>query len=170
MSFTVRPMCRTDIDEVLRIQALAYAQSALLLEDEHFFLNRLRLSPQTCWVADASERLLGYLVSYPWTRQLPPALNQPLEALPVRADSWFLHDCAIDPEAQGQGVASRLLRHARQYAADLGLEHASLVSLGSACGYWRKQGYRSIGSDDDEVLKDKLDEYGQGARYMVCPL
>lgn len=168
MQFQVRPMLASDVDAILLAQTLAYPR--FLLESAEFFLNRLALAPQYCWVAQAGEglagkELFGYLVSYPWDAGLPPALDVPLTALPAGADHWFLHDCAVVPEAQGLGVGQALVRAAAGRAMHNGLTHASLVSLASAAGYWLRHGYAPLAADS-AGLAEKLAGYGPNASYM----
>lgn len=158
-------MLARDVDGILAVQARAYP--GFLLESADFFLNRLALAPAHCWVAQAAtDDLLGYLVSYPWDAGLPPTLDAPLAALPEAADHWFLHDCAVAPTAQGLGVGQALLRTAAGHAARAGLRRASLVSLGSAVGYWIRHGYAPVAAGGRE-LADKLEGYGPQASYMA---
>jgi len=162
----VRPMRPDDVEPVLRIQASVYP--AAILEGAALFLNRLQISPGTCLVAENGAGLLGYLVAYPWLADRPPALDAPLDALPDQADSWFVHDCAVLPAAQGLGVAQALLQGGLQVARRQGLCHTSLVALRSAVGYWERLGYRSVAATAG--LRAKLAQYGTGARYMVRAL
>ena len=162
-------MLSGDVDGILDIQARAYPD--FLLESAGFFLNRLALAPAHCWVAQAAHGsaahgLLGYLVSYPWDAGLPPTLDAPLTTLPEAADHWFLHDCAVAPAAQGLGVGQALLRMAAGHAAQAGLCRASLVSLGTAVGYWSRHGYTPV-ADDSRSLTAKLEGYGPQATYMT---
>jgi len=162
----VRPMRPDDVEPVLRIQASVYP--AAILESPALFLNRLRISPGTCLVAESGAGLLGYLVAYPWLADRPPALDTPLQALPDDADSWFVHDCAVLPAAQGLGIAQALLHGGLQVARRQGLRHTSLVALRSAVGYWERLGYQSVTATAG--LRAKLAQYGAGARYMVRAL
>ncbi|WP_251863939.1 GNAT family N-acetyltransferase [Achromobacter sp. Marseille-Q4962] len=164
MQYQVRPMRENDVPDILGVQAVAYPPH--LLESAAFYLNRLRLAPDHCWVAEprAGGGLLGYLVSYPWDAGLPPALDAALAALPEAADHWFLHDCAVAPAAQGLGVGAALVRAAGGSAAARGLRRASLVSLASALGYWRRRGYEPAPAAPG--LREKLAGYGPGACYM----
>lgn len=158
-------MLAGDVAGILDVQARAYPE--FLLESADFFLNRLTLAPTHCWVAQAAtDGLLGYLVSYPWDAGLPPALDAPLAALPEAADHWFLHDCAVAPTAQGLGVGQTLLRTAAGHATQAGLRRASLVSLGSAVGYWARHGYAPVAAGGRD-LADKLAGYGAHASYMM---
>ncbi|KGD93737.1 acetyltransferase [Achromobacter sp. RTa] len=161
-------MLASDVDAILAAQTLAYPD--FLLESAAFFQNRLALAPSHCWVAHAAAPaehggLLGYLISYPWDAGLPPALDVTLESLPAGADHWFLHDCAVVPHAQGLGVGQALVRAAASSALEGGLRRASLVSLESATGYWRRQGYAPM-AVASAALAAKLAGYGPHARYM----
>lgn len=157
-------MLAGDVDGILAAQTLAYPD--FLLESAAFFLNRLALAPAHCWVARAEGGdLLGYLISYPWDAGLPPALDVALTVLPSKADHWFLHDCAVVPQAQGLGVGQALLRAAAAAAGQAGLRRASLVSLESATGYWRRHGYAPM-DVAAAGLAEKLAGYGPQALYM----
>lgn len=167
-SYRIRPMLPSDVAGVLDVQAQAYTD--ILLEDAGFFLNRLALAPDHCWVAVGDAARIGaYLIAYPWIDGLPPALNVALPSLPVECTHWFLHDCAVHPAAQGMGLGGQLLRAAAAQARALGYAHASLVSLESAVAYWVRQGYAPA-SDSSPDLTAKLAGYGAGARYMTRAL
>ncbi|MEH3021181.1 MAG: GNAT family N-acetyltransferase [Pseudomonas oryzihabitans] len=160
---SIRPLRPADIPAVLDLQAANYP--AELLEDHAFYANRLALAPEHCWAAaDAEGRLRGYLIGYPWDDGLPPVLGARLERLPERASTWFLHDCAVHPDAQGQGVAGRLYRHAQGQARRARLPQGRLVSLPGAIGYWQRHLYRPVPAD--AALTAKLAGYGAGACLM----
>lgn len=156
-----------DIDCVLSIQSSVYHN--ILLESPDFYLNRLSLAPEYCWIAENQRDVVGYLISYPWTRDLPPELDLPLSQLPDGANCWFIHDCAVSPQAQGLGISSELLNVASQQAINQGLTHTSLVSLSNATEYWNYQGYKPFMADHPE-LEDTLSDYGNGACYMAKKL
>lgn len=162
MPYHIRPMAATDLDAILDIQASVYP--ADILESPEFFENRLKLSAQTCWIAETKGKLLGYLISYPWVRTAPPELDGMLNTLPAQADSWFVHDCAISPTVQGIGVGKRLFNSAHLEAVKQGFRHTSLVSLAQANSYWRNQGYIAV--EPTPQLAQKLADYGEGACYM----
>ncbi|MGU9991914.1 GNAT family N-acetyltransferase [Bordetella avium] len=158
-----RPMKISDLPAILHLQARVYP--ADLLENEDFYRNRLTLAPATCRVAVKDGTLVGYLIAYPWTSAMPPALNALLNALPAAADTWFVHDCAVAPQAQGAGVAAAMLKESARAAREAGLTRASLVALANALPYWRKLGYDAAASSP--ALAAKLAGYGPGAVYMT---
>lgn len=161
----VRHMRAQDVTAILQLQLVAYP--GILLERDEFFLNRLSLSPQTCWVAreGGEGALLGYLVAYPWGDGLPPELDVPLQRLPEPAACWFLHDCAVHPQAQGRGVGRQLYQTASAAAFGQGLRQARLVALAQAATYWRNMGYVDL-PETPLGLAAKLQSYGDGACYL----
>lgn len=165
-------MSAADLPCVMAIQAEAYASADFAPEQPAVFRDRMALAPGLCLVAcdvavDGTGAVLGYLVSHPWHDAAPPALDCALGALPVPARFWYLHDCAIDARAHGQGMAAALYAHASARARALGLGRGALVAVGDAAGYWARQGYRVQERAD---LQAKLAGYGPGARYMVREL
>lgn len=161
----IRPMRADDVDAVLALQAIAYADAAFAPEGAAVYLNRMRLAPDLCLVAQsAAGDLLGYLVSHPWHDGKPPALDTELAALPVPATRWYLHDCAVEVSTRGSGVAAALYETAHDAAACRGLRCGALVAVGDAAGYWAQRGYRpALGA----VPARALASYGEGACYMT---
>ena len=154
----------------LHIQARLYP--ATLLENADLFLNRLALSPGTSFVAHVDSELLGYLLAYPWAQYTPPELNVALSTLPQDANSWFLHDCSISPEAQGAGIGHSLYKAGAAHAVNVNksLRHSSLVSLATAKPYWIRHGYTITAAEGDSVLTTKLAGYDPVACLMTRQL
>ncbi|MBV5287104.1 MAG: GNAT family N-acetyltransferase [Methyloversatilis discipulorum] len=164
----IRPMRADDVDAVLALQAIAYADAAFAPEGAAVYLNRMNLAPDLCLVAQsAAGDLLGYLVSHPWHDGKPPALDTELSALPAQATRWYLHDCAVATSARGSGVAAALYEAAHDAAVCRGLRCAALVAVGDAAGYWAQRGYRSAAG---AVPAQTLASYGEGACYMTSVL
>ena len=164
----IRTMRADDVDAVLALQAVAYADAAFAPEGAAVYLNRISLAPDLCLVAQsAAGDLLGYLVSHPWHDGKPPALHTELSALPVPATRWYLHDCAVAVSARGSGVAAALYEAAHDVAICRGLRCADLVAVGDAAGYWAQRGYRAARGT---VPEQALASYGEDACYMTSVL
>ena len=125
-------------------------------EDPAVFAERLALFPAGCFMLGA----VGYLIAHPWMRARPPKLNSLLGALPAAPDTMFVHDLALLPEARGRGYASEAVALLLRVAGPLGL---SLVSVGSASGFWRRHGFVPVG---DAAVPASLSSYGAGARLL----
>ncbi len=160
-------MVVSDIDRLIEIELKVYSGS--LYEEADFFLNRIRLAPEFCWVVENQQGVQGYLISYPWAYLELPQLNLVVDRLPKYADCWFIHDCAIMPDCRGQGLAERLLHQAENVAVKAGLHFSGLIALSSAVAYWQNKGYDLVMLSDSVLIK-KLSGYGAGACYMVKKL
>ncbi len=62
--YWIRLMVVSDIDRLIEIELKVYSGS--LYEEADFFLNRIRLAPEFCWVVENQQGVQGYLISYPW--------------------------------------------------------------------------------------------------------
>lgn len=162
-AFDIRQMHSDDIDGILYVQQTVYSE--YLLEDKHFFLNRLMLARNLCYVVESEKGIQGYLISYPWLMDAPPKLNIPLNEIPENAENWFIHDCAVSPACQGMGLSRQLLNAVESEARKVGLSRASLVALAEAVNYWTYLGFRPV--DDSSAV---LSGYGAGACWMTKAL
>lgn len=132
-------------------------------ERDEVFAERIRLCPEGCQVLAEGEEVLGYLVSHPWRRFAPPALDALVGALPGDADCWLIHDVAIEPRGRGGGAAAVGLDRVAQLARARGFQVLALVAVGDAQPYWRRQGFEVAAAPQ---LAAKLAAYGASAAYM----
>ncbi|AJC20214.1 GNAT family N-acetyltransferase [Pandoraea pulmonicola] len=158
-----------DLPQVLAVQAQAYGD--VMLESEATLASRLRLSPETCWVAvdagtAAEPRVAGYLFTHPWQIAAPPSLDTVLDTLPDSADCWYVHDMALAPRTRGAGVASRLYAAALASARKLGLQTSALVAVQQSHGFWARFGYAAA-TNVSPIIAAKLAGYGEGAVFMT---
>lgn len=159
-------MREADIGSVLAVQEQAYG-AAHLLEGRDFFLNRLTISPATCWVARTDNCVLGYLISYLWDDTSLPKLNEVLHTLPKNLNTWFLHDCAVADTGRSRGVATALIKTGQEHARRNGFARNALVALAEAKAYWPRFGYKEV-AVSNPAWKEQLQSYGDGASYMVA--
>lgn len=157
---TWRPMTAIDLPAVLAVAAVVHPGYP---EDEAVFAERLRLFPDGCRVLAGNDGLRGYVVSHPWHRAAPPALNSLLGGLPAQAGSFYIHDLALLPAARGSGAGRAVTERLVQIAAKEGLPCLSLVAIDGSSGFWRHQGFREL---HDPALAAKLASYDDAARYM----
>ncbi|OWY40718.1 GNAT family N-acetyltransferase [Xenophilus sp. AP218F] len=162
-AIALRRMQPLDLPAVLKVQQRCYPPH--LLESPEALASRQQLSPDTCWVAASSGKLLGYLFAHPWRGETPPKLNVELRQLPADADTLFIHDLALHPDARGHGVAPRLVEQALRQARQRGLRYTRLVAVEGAAPYWQRFGYRSY-----RIPGYGLGAYGDSAVSMQCLL
>lgn len=141
------------------VQAIAHP---VLPEAEAVLAERVALCPQGCFVLRDGEAVVGYILSHPWLRRNPPALDALLNVIPTEADVWYLHDLALLPVARGTGMASTVTPMLLDVAVAAGLRRMALVSVNGTRGFWEKQGFRAVDAD----LSRKLASYGDDAVYM----
>jgi GNAT superfamily N-acetyltransferase len=134
-------------------------------EDPSVFAERVRLFAAGCFLL--SEPPTGYILSHPWRFGQPPALNSTLGRIPKDPDTYYIHDIALLPAAQGQGSAGLILEQLGGLARSLGLKTLSLVAVNNSAAFWEKRGFRTVG---DEGLTQKLASYDSDARFMVLSL
>jgi len=164
-SLNWRPMTGVDLDGVVQVAQKSFPDHP---EERACFANRLDLNPNGCFVlADDQGTVKGYLVSYPWMRNMAPALNVLIDAIPADADSYYLHDLAIDPDVRGGGYTRKIIDQLAEQARAEGWPQVSLVAVNNATGFWSRNGFEVQTPDG---IATKLASYGDDARYMERPL
>jgi GNAT superfamily N-acetyltransferase len=161
---SIRPMLACDVPAMLAVQAQCYEPA--MNEPGDVLLARLAACPDTAWVAlQASGQVGAYLVAYRSSLGKVAPLGHAFSHSPD-ADVLYLHDLAIGTRSRGQGVAQRLVAHARQQAAAAGLRGLALVSVNDTVPFWQRMAFEcGVPSDGCEPM---LNTYPVGAQYMVC--
>jgi GNAT superfamily N-acetyltransferase len=137
-------------------------------EDAEMFDEKLRLFPYGCLSLQDGADIVGYCFSHPWTRGLPPALNELLGELPAMPDTYFIHDVAIDPRARGQGVTSTLLSVLVTVTRLCGLSHMTLIAVNNSEGFWRRAGF--VATTDQDLQRSVRLKYSNEAIHMEMPI
>ncbi|MGL5046757.1 MAG: GNAT family N-acetyltransferase [Shewanella sp.] len=154
----LRAITPQDWDAILTIQDECYSQ--LDPEPLHVLQSKWQVSPESCFVFEVNELVVGYCLAHPWITNKPPELNQPITHLP-KADTLCLHDIAISTKAQGLGAGAKALAHLTLLAARDNLNSLSLVAVQGADRYWLKMGFIP------QVINKCLDSYTDDAMYMI---
>ncbi len=114
-----------------------------LPEPVDVFADRLQLSPTTCLTLEVDRVLQGYAVAHPWISGPAPALAVELGTLPAGADALHLHDVAVAPEYQGQGLVAAAITQMEDAARALGLHTLTAVAVHGTVTYWQRYGFVS---------------------------
>ncbi|MCE9686449.1 GNAT family N-acetyltransferase [Shewanella sp. AS16] len=157
----LRTIAPSDWEAIVKIQDECYSQ--LAPESLAVLQSKWRVAPESCFVIQAGQTLVGYCLAHPWAGGTPPPLYHCIDKLP-QAETLYLHDMAISADAQGLGAGRQALTRLKQRARELGLTSLSLVAVQGAAGYWQKMGFRA------KPLAKSLDSYTQDACYMVMIL
>jgi len=160
----LRPMRPGDLDAVLAVQRACYG--AGFVEGADVVARRLAAAPGTAWVAQRQGRVRAYLSACPSQAGRPTALHGDFEPAGAAADTLYLHDLAVHPEAHGAGLGPRLVRHALAVAAQRGWPHAALVAVQGSVGFWQRFGFR-VHALADPQAQARLAGYPGEAHYML---
>jgi hypothetical protein len=159
-----RPATAGDLQEINRIADQIHIT---LPERDEVFEEKIRLSPETCFVLVRHNELVGYGISHPWYLYNVPALDTFLGALPSLPECLFIHDVAILPEARGGGAAGTLVELVNDIARSREIPYLALVSVYNTEPVWARYGFRTV---SDPTLAEKLRQYGDIAKYMIRKL
>lgn len=150
-------------DDIAAITAISDAvHGGRYTEPGAVYAERLDRFPAGCFVFERDGRIVGYLLSHPWHRDRPPALGQPIGAIPEAADSYYLHDIALLPDAQGCGAGRQAVALVVGLAKAGGFGDVTLTAVDGADPVWR-----SLGFDYVEAAEAAgPGSYGAEARLM----
>lgn len=134
-----------------------------LPEDPEVFMEKLALSPQTCFTRMAGDRIVGYAIAHPWMLGSIPRLDSMLVSLPPAPDCLYIHDIAVLRSARG-GASAEIMCLMADAAASLGLPAQALVSVYGTDRLWARFGFMETSEPE---IRSSLASYGASARYMV---
>ncbi len=157
----ILPLAGNDLGRVLEIQRTAY--HAIVPEADEVMVRKFELCPNGCFAAWKNGRIWGYILSHPWTLAEFPVLDTYIEALPDKADSWYIHDLAMLKDLHGCGAGRLLVERVLAEAEQSGFLLSHLVSIQDTKKFWEKNGYKTA----DCRRPEKLRHYGESACYMV---
>ena len=155
-----RPMSESDLPQVIAIAATVHTDFP---EDDGVFAERCRLYPEGCLVLIDEDRMLGYLISHPARFREPPKLNTMLGSIANDADTYYLHDIALLPEARGRGAGAAALAKLKKRARAEGIDNISLIAVNNSRPLWEHQGFEPV---DDPILSIALKSYEENAAYL----
>lgn len=155
-------MTDADIPAVLEIQSACYTE--LTPESDQSFRAKLGASPATCLAASLDGDVVGYLVSLPWRRSSPPALDSRECRLPLDPDCLYLHDLAVAPRARSTGTGRALVDAFLAQLGESTFGCACLIAVQGSEPYWKRRGFRVV--SPSAALAAKLSTYGNHAVYM----
>lgn len=175
MAAVWEPLTLGDMEAVMRIGDVIHSA---LPEGEHVFAERVKLFPEGCLAlvidnggGTGRRELCGYAISHPIRPRQPPALDATLEAVPLEAAQYYIHDFCVLPEYRGKGLADQGIRRLLSVAADTERfpDGACLVSVYGTVPFWGRYGFVPPASIDG-TLAGKVRGYGEDARYLERPM
>jgi GNAT superfamily N-acetyltransferase len=153
-----------EVSDLGDIQSIADRIHPDLQERPEIFAERLKLFPEGCFALVQNEQVVGYGLSHPWFLNSIPPLNQLLGSLPQSPGCLLIHDVAALPQARGHGAARALIEITAKLARKRQIPCLALVSVYNTRPLWTSLGFEVV---TDGALTDKLESYGNTARYMI---
>ena len=166
MTISFRPMQEQDIPAIMLIQRAQY--TGRFIESEAVFRERLKRSPDTCWVTTDTDGVCAYLFGYHSVigRVIPLGADFVAHE---NADCLYIHDLAVLPRTVGRNIGRNLIRLAWKTSADRGIRHSALISVLDSFAFWERLGYRQD-IPPHKGQEAHLAGYGEGACYMTRSL
>lgn len=151
------------LEDLPSIAALSDAVHESYSEDVAIYAERLGLYPSGCFTLWQGDRIAGYLISHPWHRDSPPALNARLGSIPAIADTYYLHDIALLPDARGGGSGRIAVDLVIDLARKAGFRDVTLMAINGADRFWASIGFTYV---DDTDPTAKPSSYGEDSYLM----
>jgi ribosomal protein S18 acetylase RimI-like enzyme len=137
----IREIANGDWDSIVALEAGAYSADALS-ESREALESRARVSPGTCRVLAAGQRIAGYLLALPYPMFRYPELAMP-EQTRIDSANLHLHDLVVAECFRGRGLARRLLGDLTAIAGSRRYERISLIAVSGSHSFWSANGYEA---------------------------
>ncbi len=131
-------MREQDLPDVIQIQSRAYVN--YLHESPDVFYHKLSMFNEGCFVAECDLSICGYLFSHPWITGCTVPLNS-IYALPDVCNTFYIHDCSVDPDFQRQGIGLRLFMESKKTALAHNYSSLQLTCIKGMKNYWANLGF-----------------------------
>jgi len=149
-------MQEQDLPDVIQIQNRAHAEH--LHESSDVFEHKLSIFKEGCYVAQCNFNICGYLFSHPWIKDCAVPLNS-IYSLPDICNTFYIHDCSVDPAFQKKGIGLQLFTESKKTALTRKYQSLQLISINGMEKYWMNLGFTAT----NNVLTAC---YGSNARLM----
>ena len=162
-SWQIQPLTPADVPGLMQVQEACYG--AQYMESADVYRTRIASAAQCSLVVVQGNVVLAYLAAY--RSQL--GCVTPLHGAFVSSDTpntLYLHDMAVHPDCNGQGLASALLQALWRDAQTWSPRYSALVSVQGSQDYWQRKGYARYNQllpADAAALRS----YGDDAVYMA---
>ncbi len=134
----ISPITSSHWQQIEHVQHAAYGDD--FPESIAVLKSKIAASPHTCFVClDDQQHVIGYLISHPFHKGSTPKLHEISTA--IESAHLHLHDLAITPAAQGQGLPKLLLDHLFTVLNTMDYQSVSLISVQDSAKFWKKCGF-----------------------------
>lgn len=152
----IRTATLADLDDILRLQALAYGE--YFNEPAEALMAKMMLANESTFVALKDDVVCAYAIAFPWVGGEPVMLHSIDISLSGDADVMYIHDVAVDPQLHKMGIAQSLVDAIVNRSTELGIHSFELVAVQDSAEFWKRNGFTKHGIAGAE--------YGNGAMKM----
>ena len=138
MNYIIRLMQVEDLPAVNRIQAEAYA--GYFLESTEVIAERFTTNSTSAWIAECEGRVCAYLVACWSVLGKINTLDMPFDSI-ENTHCLYLHDLAVEFDAQGYGLGEALFCVAEKFAKSHKANALALVSVQNSKKLWQLFGF-----------------------------
>lgn len=139
----IRYMQEQDLANVAQIQSRAHVE--YLHESSDVFRHKLSLFKEGCFVAQCDSSICGYLFSHPWVLECAVPLNT-IYSLPDFCNTFYIHDCSVDPALQKNGIGLQLFTESKKTALIYNYRSLQLTCINGMQKYWMNLGFTAVQS------------------------
>jgi ribosomal protein S18 acetylase RimI-like enzyme len=136
-------MQERDLPAVAQIQSRAHVE--YLHESSDVFKHKLSIFKEGCFVAQYDFSICGYLFSHPWVTECAVPLNG-IYSLPDCCNTFYIHDCSVDPAFQKKGIGLQLFTESKKTALTYNYQSLQLISINGMQTYWMNLGFTTVHS------------------------
>jgi ribosomal protein S18 acetylase RimI-like enzyme len=158
----IRTINQQDWPQIMAIQQDCYQQ--ITPEPLAVMQSKWHSSPQSCFVVEYKNQVMAYVLAHPWYQANAPKLDVVLPTI-EQPDCLYIHDMAVSPEAQGLGMANKLVAEIKNAMMSLNFNGIGLIAIQGACAFWQKHQFSQLESLPSS-LTDSLNSYGDDAKYL----
>ena len=129
-----RSMCQYDIKKVHEISLAPWGEE--YYESIEMFQDKYNFYPNGCFVYEKENKVQGYVISHPWSKNIIPKLNKLLDIVDI--NTYYIHDIVIVPELRGNHLADEIIQNILKNKRSVCLV---AISYGIQ-QYWEKFGFK----------------------------
>ena len=157
MQITHRKALHSDLDLIDDIQCRSF--KPVFHESKGVFVAIIDKYPSGCFIINHDDEAAGYLMSHPdYIGRDNYEDKKPLDG---NENALFIHDLCIDPDFQGQGIASESVEFIENFARSNNFNSIIGIAITEAQKFWIKQGF---------IMGHAHPYCGEDARVMIKSL
>jgi GNAT superfamily N-acetyltransferase len=137
----INPLSEIHLPEMMNIQKICFQEA--FRESIFVYDTLVKIFPDGARGAFYKDEMIGYIFFHPYKNHTVKPLDSGL-VLTGAEDCMYLHEIAILPQYQAQGIPGRLIDAFDEVSVQYRMNEQSLVSVQGSMGFWTKKGFEVI--------------------------